>query len=606
MKKWSSLLGALLLSVTLGACGGGGDAGGSATSSAGSSSANSVSSSSSSSSDSSASSSSSSSVAGSAVTLHMLGDSTMTIYASDRRPQMGWGEAMQQFFDSNVTVKNWAKGGRSSRSFYYETGMWDAAKAAINSGDYVIIQFGHNDQKYGGDYATYGTYAYCSDGTTDGEACAGAADAVDGSVDKAEHSYYQFLKKYVAEIRAKGAHPILMTPIVRNYQEGGDIRADGQHDWSAKVATGETSPRGNYPAAMKAVATQYSVPLVDLTAETRSIVLSYGVSAATDLYISADSTHPQVLFANLIAKKAVEGMKSLDVLKDNMVAVTSLITSPDTLSWGNRYVGITSSKTVTVSAFDLTPAAGTVVVTSPSAAFELSTDQTNWASSLNIDYSNGAFTKTIHVRFTPDAVQDYSGNIALTLSGSALGSVAVSGAGVAAGAGMDSFATWFTAGTVLSPVTDGLVTANDVTLNNLEATTSKTLAVDGQDTTVARFAVNTWNTRDDSKYLEFAVSPTGTFAVDTISAYLATSGGSTVVADMEYSVDGATWTKLNAETMSFTKDTMVKKEFGVTASVASGTKIFLRVYPWNTSGGATVTGKSIALYAVKIAGKVSN
>ena len=67
----------------------------------------------------------------------------------------------------------------------------------------------------------------------------------------------------------------------------------------------------------------------------------------------------------------------------------------------------------------------------------------------------GAFTKTIYVRFTPAAVQDYSGNITLTLSGSTLGSVAVSGAGVAAGAGMDSFATWFTAGAVLTPVTDG-------------------------------------------------------------------------------------------------------------------------------------------------------
>jgi len=585
MKKITTWLSAALFSAVLIACGGGGDS--SDTSNTNNSSSN------------------SSAAAASGVTLHMLGDSTMTVYASDRRPQMGWGEAMQQFFDSNVTVKNWALGGRSSRSFYYEATRWPTIAPQINAGDYVIIQFGHNDQKYGGDYATYGTYAYCSDGSTDGEACTGAADAVDATVDKAEHSYYQFLKKYVAEIRAKGANPILMTPIVRNYQEGGAIRADGRHDWSAKKAGTETNVRGSYPEAMKAVATKYNVPLVDLTTETANIVLSYGASAATDLYISADSTHPQVLFANLIAKKAVEGMKSLDVLKGNMVTVTSLIASPEALSWGNRYVGIASTKTITVSAFDLTPAAGTVVVNSPSSAFELSTDQTTWASSLNIDYSNGAFTKTIYVRFTPAAVQDYSGNITLTLSGSTLGSVAVSGAGVAAGAGMDSFSTWFTAGTALTPVTDGLVTASDVTLSNLEATAAKTLAVDGQDTSVARYKVNTWNVRDNSKYLEFSVTPAGTFAVDSISAYLTSSGGSTVVADMEYSVDGTTWTKLNAETMTFTKDVMTKKEFGVTASVASGSKIYLRVYPWNTSGGATITGKSLALYGVKISGKVS-
>lgn len=592
MKKITTWLSAALFSAVLVACGGGGDSSDASNANNSSSSATS-------------SVSSSSAPAASGVTLHMLGDSTMTVYASDRRPQMGWGEAMQQFFDSNVTVKNWALGGRSSRSFYYEATRWPTILPEIKSGDYVIIQFGHNDQKYGGDYATYGTYAYCSDGSTDGEACTGAADAVDTAVDKAEHSYYQFLKKYVTEVRAKGANPILMTPIVRNYQEGGAIRADGRHDWSAKKAGTEANVRGSYPEAMKAVATKYNVPLVDLTTETANIVLSYGASAATDLYISADSTHPQVLFANLIAKKAVEGMKSLDVLKGNMVTVTSLIASPEALSWGNRYVGITSTKTITVSAFDLTPAAGSVVVNSPSSAFELSTDQTNWASSLNIDYSNGAFTKTIYVRFTPAAVQDYSGNITLTLSGSTLGSVAVSGAGVAAGAGMDSFATWFTAGAVLTPVTDGLVAASDVTLSNLEAVAAKTLAVDGQDTTVARYAVNTWNTRDNSKYLEFSVTPAGAFAVDSISAYLATSGGSTVVADMEYSVNGTTWTKLNAETMTFTKDSMVKKEFSVTASVASGSKIYLRVYPWNTSGGATITGKSLALYGVKISGKVS-
>ena len=604
MKKITTWLGAVLFSAVLMACGGGSDSGDASNANNSSSSAtSSVSSSANSSATSSAS--SSSAAAASGVTLHMLGDSTMTIYTSDRRPQMGWGEAMQQFFDSNVTVKNWALGGRSSRSFYYEATRWPTILPEIKSGDYVIIQFGHNDQKYGGDYAVYGTYAYCSDGTTDGEACTGAADTVDATVDKAEHSYYQFLKKYVTEVRAKGANPILMTPIVRNYQEGGAIRADGRHDWSAKKAGTEANVRGSYPEAMKAVATKYNVPLVDLTKETGDIVLSYGASAGTDLYISADSTHPQVLFANLIAKKAVEGMKSLDVLKGNMVAVTSLIASPEALSWGNRYVGIVSTKTITVSAFDLTPATGTVAVTSPSSAFELSTDQTTWASSLNIDYSNGAFTKTIYVRFTPAAVQDYSGNVTLTLSGSKLGSVAVSGSGVAAGAGMDSFATWFTAGSVLTPVTDGLVAASDAAISNLDVTSAKTLAVDGQDTTVARYAVNTWNARDNSKYLEFSVTPAGAFAVDSISAYLTSSGGSTIVADMEYSVNGTTWTKLNAETMSFTKDVMTKKEFGVTASVASGGKIYLRIYPWNTSGGATVTGKSLAVYGVKISGKVS-
>ncbi|MDP5238707.1 GDSL-type esterase/lipase family protein [Uliginosibacterium sp. 31-16] len=535
----------------------------------------------------------------------MLGDSTMTPYTLDRRPQMGWGEAMPQFFNSSVTVKNWALGGRSSRSFYYEATRWPAILPQINNGDYVIIQFAHNDQKYGADYAVYGTYAFCSDGSGNGETCSGATDAIDTTVDKSEHSYYQFLKKYVSEIKAKGGKPILMSPIVRKYFSGTTITGEGQHNVGIK--TGETYARGDYVAAMKAVATQYSVPFVDLTAETKTIVESYGDAAATaNLYIAADSTHPQVLFANLIAKRAVEGMKGLSILSDYMVPVSSLIASPNTLAWSTRYVSVPSTKSVTLSAFDLTPAASTVTVTAPSSEFQLSLDNTTWASSVSIPYTNSAFTSTLYVKFTPAAVQDYSGVISFALGGVAMSNtIAVSGSGVAAGAGVDSYASWFTAGTVLTPVTDGLVTASDVTVSGLTATTAKVLAVDGQDTTVARYtAVSA--ARVATEYLQFAVAPSsGTFNVDTISAYLTTSGGSTVQADMEYSTnaDFSASTKLNtAAALSFSKDTMVKNEFGVTIVVPAGKTLYLRIYPWNTAG---TTGKSLALYNVKVSGKVA-
>jgi hypothetical protein len=74
-------------------------------------------------------------------------------------------------------------------------------------------------------------------------------------------------------------------------------------------------------------------------------------------------------------------------------------------------------------------------------------------------------------------------------------------------------------------VTDGLLTANDAVANNLTATTSKVLAVNGQDTTVARYAAD-WAARDNTKYLEFVLTPNGKFSIDNISAYLTTSGGS--------------------------------------------------------------------------------
>jgi lysophospholipase L1-like esterase len=535
----------------------------------------------------------------------MLGDSTMTVYTEDRRPQMGWGEAVPKFFDSSVTVNNWALGGRSSRSFYYEATRWPAILPRINAGDYVIIQFAHNDQKFGSDYAQYGTYAFCSDGSNDGEACFGRPDKVDPTVDISEHSYYQWLKKYVQQIRAKGANPILMSPIVRKYFSGTTITATGQHN--VGVIGGEAYARGDYVAAMKAVASKYSVPFVDLTAETKKIVESYGDAAATaNLYIAADSTHPQVLFANLIAKRAVEGMKALDILSSHMVPVTSLIASPGTLAYASRYVNMPTTKNVTLSAFDLAPDSGSVTVTAP-ANFALSLDNVTWSQSVNIAYTNGAFIQPMTVRFTPSQAVNYSGQISFAIGSQVLGtSLGVQGSGISSAGGVASFADWFTAGTSLSPITDGLVTANNASVNGLLAQTSKVIAVEGQDTTVARYVADS-PVRNNNQYLQFAVSPVnGSFLVDTISAYLTSSGGSTVVADVEYSLnpDFSGSTKLNAAPLTFVKDTFTAKlNYPVVVQVPVGGTLYVRVFPWNSAG---VTGKMLAVYGVKVSGTATS
>lgn len=539
-----------------------------------------------------------------AATVHMLGDSTMTTYTEDRRPQMGWGEAVPKFFNSSVTVNNWALGGRSSRSFYYEATRWPAILPKIAAGDYVIIQFAHNDQKSGGDYAQFGTYAFCSDGSSDGEACTGRPDLVDPAVDISEHSYYQWLKKYVQQVRAKGATPILMSPIVRKYFSGTVITPQGQHN--VGVTGGERFARGDYVAAMKAVAAKYSVPFVDITAETKKIVEAYGNEAATaNLYISADSTHPQVLFANLIAKRAVEGMKSLNILSSYMVPVTSLIASPDTLDWGTRYVDMPSAKTLTLSAFDLSPTAGTVTVSAPD-NFKVSFDGNSWTQYVDVAYVNGAFIKPVQVQFTPTQAKSYDADIGFTIGRVALATeVPVKGTGVSTSGGIASRAVWFTAGTSLAPVYDGLVTASNVTVQGLAATTSKVLAVDGQDTTVARYVANS-PVRDNAQYLQFSVSPpaSGTFSVDEISAYLTSSGGSTTVADIEYSLnaDFSSPTKLNPAALSFVKETMVRKVYPVVVQVPAGGKLYLRIYAWNS---ANVTGKMLALYGVKVSGSAA-
>jgi lysophospholipase L1-like esterase len=537
--------------------------------------------------------------------IHMLGDSTMTMYTEDRRPQMGWGEAMPKFFDSSVTVNNWALGGRSSKSFYYEPTRWPAILPRINAGDYVIIQFGHNDQKSGSDYAQYGTYAFCSDGTMDGEACANRPDKVDPGVDISQHSYYQWLKKYVQEIRARGANPILMSPIVRKYFSGATLTAAGQHNLG--IIGGETFARGDYVAAMKAVAAAYAVPFVDLTAETKKIVESYGNAAATaNLYIAADSTHPQVLFANLIAKRAVEGMKALNILQDHMVPVTSLIASPGALDFSTRYVGMPTLKDVTLSAFDLAPASGALTVAAP-ANFSVSLDGSTWAQSASIPYANGAFIQHLSVRFTPTEAKSYAGNIGFTLGDQALAtSLPVQGSGISSSGGVPSYALWFTAGTALPAITDGLVNASPASVKGLVQQSSKVIAVEGQDTTVARYVADS-PARNNSQYLQFAVAPAnGTFSIDSISAYLTSSGGSTVVADIEYSLqaDFSGATKLNTAPLTFVKDTFTARlNYPVVVQVPQGGTLYLRIFPWNSAG---VTGKMLAVYGVKISGTATS
>ena len=536
-------------------------------------------------------------------TIHMLGDSTMASYAADRRPQMGWGEAMPQFFDANVAVINRARSGRSSRSFSKEAALWPAILPLINSGDYVIIQFGHNDQKSGSDYAVYGTYAFCSDGTTNGEACTGRADKVDPTVDISEHSYYQVLKKYVSQIRAKGAIPILMSPIVRKYFSGTTISAQGQH--TIGIVGGETFARGDYVAAMKAVATKYTVPFIDLTAETKKTVESYGDAVATaNLYVAGDSTHPQVLFANLIAKRAVQGMSAQNVLASRMVAVTSLIASPDTLDWSTRNVGVATSKTITLAAFDLAAASGTVTATVP-ANFAVSLNGSSWSQSVSVAYANSRFISPLYVQFTPTQIKAYSGKATFAVNGVAPAtSLTLAGTGVASTSGVASSSVWFTAGTSLAPVSDGPVSASNALIQGLVATTSKVLAVDGQDTTVARYVADSV-ARNNAQYLQFSVSPSsGTYSVNAMSFYLTTSGGSSVVADIDYSLnaDFSSPKKLNATPLTFVKDTFSGKiSYTVAAQVPVGGKIYVRVYPWNS---AAVTGKSLAVYGIRVAGNV--
>jgi lysophospholipase L1-like esterase len=79
------------------------------------------------------------------ITVYLIGDSTMCFYTPEQSPLTGWGMPFANFFDSNVTIKNKAEGGESTRTFIEEK-LWQPVADSLKAGDYVFIQFGHNDE----------------------------------------------------------------------------------------------------------------------------------------------------------------------------------------------------------------------------------------------------------------------------------------------------------------------------------------------------------------------------------------------------------------------------------------------------------------------------
>ncbi len=175
--------------------------------------------------------------------LYVIGDSTAASYQPDRYPRLGWAQELQQYFDAEkLIVENKARSGRSAKSFFDE-GAWAELQAVLTDGDYVLIQFGHNDSKKD-DPARF---------------------------TEPETTYRQFLKTYIEDTRAKGATPILATSINRN-----------RWDDNAKL---EDTLDG-YPPAMRSLALELDVPLIDLHAATRDLFEQLGPEKAKTLFMN--------------------------------------------------------------------------------------------------------------------------------------------------------------------------------------------------------------------------------------------------------------------------------------------------------------------------------
>lgn len=215
-------------------------------------------------------------------TVFLAGDSTMAAKAPERRPETGWGEAFAALFDAaEVRVENHARNGRSTRSFLGE-GRWRAIVAALRPGDTVLIQFGHND----------------------------------ASPEKKDRYsppavFAANLRRFVAETRARGAVPVLLTPVERR-------RFD---------AAGRFVPsHGEYPDWVRAVAERENAALIDLQAASAERFARLGPEGTRRLFLHlrpgehpnypeglADDTHFSPAGARLVAGLVAAALVGLDL-----------------------------------------------------------------------------------------------------------------------------------------------------------------------------------------------------------------------------------------------------------------------------------------------------
>lgn len=215
------------------------------------------------------------------IKIFIAGDSTAQSYKEEKDGLIkGWGQMLPLYLSDEVEVVNHAIGGRSTKTFISE-GRWDKLLSQVNAGDYVFIQFGHNDASTRPERHT--------------------------SYD----DYRANLIRMISDVRAKGANPVLLTSVVmRTFQKGNlvDDRLKG------------------YPVITRQVTKEYGVPMIDVNLKTRDFITMLGDEDSKAYYRWVepgvdhakpnglkDDTHMMEKGAKQVAFFVAEGIKELDI-----------------------------------------------------------------------------------------------------------------------------------------------------------------------------------------------------------------------------------------------------------------------------------------------------
>ena len=555
-------------------------------------------------------------LAGSAKKVHTLGDSTMAPYDENATQTRGWGMYFGNFLTNGWTSMNYARGGRDSRGGYNE--LWQNAKNNVQAGDYVLIQFAHNDGKYNG-VDNLELQAYY---TAKGDATNAAAVKSDGRGTTPSTTYKECLKQIVDAVKAKGATPVLVSAVCRCYF-GSDnkITRPGRHDLGDKydaivngvLKTGQkiaaTDHTMDYSYQMQQLATELDVAFIDMTSATKSLYESYGTydkcyAALFDKGGEKDNTHYNLTGALTAARLCAQLMKEKGILADNIVIPTELSISPATVDLGEGYLGKTAMKELTLSGLGLEPAAGKVTVTATEGIM-LSTDKQNWQNALEVSYQNGSLIKTFYARVSLAAVGRFNGTITAT-QGSKSIEVPLTINVIELGGGEPFSVAWTLNNTDKQKATvTGNVIAADVKYEGLETYGY----VNGYGALIAPTgSTGAWPSAgiDDApgQYVQFAVTaPEGKkLDINSLSMKIKAQGGGALQCHAYYSTDGFVSRKtifssavLTSTWNDITSDDVIK--------VDEGDQLLIRVYPWSQN---VDNGRWICISDVAVSGQVKD
>jgi DNA sulfur modification protein DndE len=209
--------------------------------------------------------------------IFLIGDSTCANKNPYDAPETGWGQVLPELFTNAVEIQNHAVNGRSTRSFRNQ-GLWRRVYDQLHQGDFVFIQFGHNDQKESD------TTRYAA----------------------AQTDYRKNLIRYIEETQAKGATPVLFTPVMRR-----------KFDESGKFV----DQHGEYPVVVREIAKQYNITLIDMHTSSKKVIEQHGVEGSKKIFMNVaagiypkfpkgieDNTHFTAYGARLMANLAADGL----------------------------------------------------------------------------------------------------------------------------------------------------------------------------------------------------------------------------------------------------------------------------------------------------------